>query len=70
MSLDVSVDAGKCQGHARCFTICPEVFDLDDEGHARVIVAMVPAELEEKVREAVGNCPELAISIGQSVRPT
>ena len=29
----VTVDADRCEGHARCWGICPEVFDLDDEGH-------------------------------------
>jgi ferredoxin len=59
----VSVDPDLCQGHARCWQICPEVFDLDDEGHAVVAVAEVPAHLEEKVREAVRNCPERAITV-------
>ena len=59
----VSVDADRCEGHARCWDICPEVFDLDDEGHAVVIVADVPAELEDKARDAARNCPERAIEV-------
>jgi ferredoxin len=59
--MEVSVDPDLCQGHARCWQICPDVFDLDDEGHASVRVAAVPAELEETVGEAVRNCPERAI---------
>jgi ferredoxin len=58
----VAIDADLCQGHARCWDICPEVFDLDDEGYAYVDVADVPPELEAKVRQAVNNCPERAIS--------
>ncbi len=60
--MKVSVDADLCQGHARCWEICPEVFDLDEEGHAVVVQADVPAELEAKAAEAVANCPERAIS--------
>ncbi len=60
--MKVSVDADLCQGHARCWEICPEVFDLDDEGHAVVVQPEVPAELEDKARDAVANCPERAIS--------
>jgi len=60
--MKVVVDADVCQGHARCWEICPEVFDLDDEGHALVRVELVPAELEAKVLDAVSNCPERAIT--------
>jgi ferredoxin len=60
--MKVAVDADVCQGHARCWEICPEVFDLDDEGHALVKVDIVPAELEATVLEAAANCPERAIA--------
>ena len=61
--MKVSVDEDRCQGHARCWAICPEVFDLDDEGHAVVVQPDVPAELEAKAREAADNCPERAITV-------
>lgn len=61
--MEVSVDDDRCQGHARCWSICPEVFDLDDEGHAVVIMSDVPTELEDKVRNAAQNCPEQAIAV-------
>ena len=60
----VSVDADRCEGHARCWGICPEVFDLDDEGHAVVNDPEVPSEHEAKARDAVRNCPERAIVLG------
>ena len=59
--MKVTVEAEVCQGHARCWQICPEVFSLDVEGHALVLEPEVPAGLEGKVREAVANCPERAI---------
>jgi ferredoxin len=58
-----SVDENRCQGHARCWEICPEVFELDDEGHAVVTTPEVPTELEAKAREAADNCPERAIAL-------
>jgi ferredoxin len=58
-----SVDPDRCQGHARCWEICPEVFDLDEEGHAVVHQPDVPAELHGKAREAAANCPESAITV-------
>jgi ferredoxin len=60
--MKVTVDPDRCQGHARCWEICPDVFSLDDEGHAFVAVDVVPSELEDKAREAVINCPERAIT--------
>lgn len=59
----VRVDPDKCQGHARCYALVPEVFDVDDYGLSSVLVDEVPAELEDKVRLAVANCPEYAIEI-------
>ncbi len=60
----VTVDSEKCQGHNRCFALAPELFDVDDYGTAVVIGdGSVPAELEEKARLAVANCPEFAIAI-------
>ena len=58
----VAIDPGRCQGHARCWDICPEVFSLDEEGHGVVTLAEVPPELEAKANDAVENCPERAIT--------
>jgi len=35
----------------------------DEDGHAEVVTAEVPKELEEKARKAMRGCPEQAISI-------
>lgn len=60
----VTVDSEKCQGHNRCFALAPELFDVDDYGTAVVIGdGSVPADLQEKARLAVANCPEFAIEI-------
>jgi ferredoxin len=62
--MKVTVDADRCQGHARCWSICPEVFSLDEEGHSFVPSPDdVPPALEGKVREAADNCPERAILV-------
>jgi ferredoxin len=62
--MDIHVDREKCQGHARCYAICPQVFELDGEGFSFVPVATVPPELENLVVQAIDNCPERAISRG------
>jgi ferredoxin len=66
MSLLVTVDAERCQGHARCYAACPEVFDVDEQGNAVVITPVVPAGREQEVREAAANCPEAAIKVNDA----
>jgi ferredoxin len=61
--MKVAVDADRCEGHARCWQICPEVFSLNEEGHSYVTVNEVPPELEESARQAADNCPERAITV-------
>jgi ferredoxin len=61
--MKIRVDPDKCQGHARCYSLAPELFEVDDYGQSTVIVDEVPAELEEKARLAIANCPEYAIEI-------
>lgn len=58
----VRVDEAKCQGHARCFAVAPELFSVDDYGQSSVIGdGTVAPELEDKARLAIANCPEFAI---------
>lgn len=62
--MQVKVITDKCQGHNRCFALAPELFDIDDLGNAHEIGdGVVPAELVDKARLAVANCPEFAIQI-------
>lgn len=58
----IRVDPDKCQGHARCYGLAPQLFDVDDYGQSSVVGdGTVPAELEGKARLAIENCPEYAI---------
>jgi ferredoxin len=60
----VRVDPERCQGHSRCYSLAPEVFDVDDDGFAYVLVeGELPADLEAKAMLAVENCPERAITV-------
>lgn len=59
----IHVDGEKCQGHNRCYSLAPELFELDDFGTSHEIGdGNVPPELEERARLAIANCPEFAIS--------
>lgn len=68
-SLDVSVDRGRCCGYAVCVGLCPEVFDLDDDGLARIVIDSIPVELEAAVRHAEASCPEAAITVTNGPSP-
>ena len=64
MGLKVKVDRDKCQGHARCAALAPELFVLDELGNAQEAGdGSVPPALTEKAYLAKSNCPELAIEI-------
>ena len=61
----VSVDADRCTGHGRCYTLAPDVFDADEVGHSVVLVADVSGELESHAVTAEQNCPEGAITLSR-----
>ena len=64
MTLKVHVDPDKCQGHARCKALAPELFELDEYGNAREVGdGTVPAALEDSAWLAKANCPEIAIEV-------
>ena len=59
----VAVDASRCQGHARCHALAPELFSVDEYGTSSVVGdGTVPPELEDRARLAIANCPEFAVS--------
>jgi len=62
--MKVKVDREKCEGHARCAALAPELFVLDELGNAREVAdGAVPPALIEKAHLAKANCPELAIDV-------
>lgn len=60
--MKVKVDKEKCIGCGACAGIVPSVFDMDDDGLAKVNSEDV-SSLEEDVRDAAGSCPTDAIEI-------
>lgn len=52
------VDQDKCIGCGLCVAICPEVFQLGEDGKSHV-VGECPNEA--KCQEAIGSCPTVAI---------
>jgi ferredoxin len=66
--MKVHVDAGICAGFGVCLGLCPEVFELHDDGYAIVRVGEVPPAFEDAVRAAVVQCPSGAISLSDDSR--
>jgi ferredoxin len=61
----VCLDVDRCEGHGRCYTLAPDVFDSDDVGHAVVLIEDVTDDLEAQAVDAEKNCPEGAITLSR-----
>jgi ferredoxin len=60
----VHVHPDKCQGHNRCYSVSPDLFELDGLGMSSEIgTGLVPADLIGQARLAEANCPEHAVSV-------
>jgi ferredoxin len=58
------LDSDACQGHGRCYTLAPDLFESDDEGYAVLLVdGELSPEQMEAAQLAVDNCPEFALSL-------
>jgi len=56
----VKVDKNKCIGCGNCSSICPEVFEMQDDGKAGV---KKNAKVNAKcIKKAIESCPVDAIS--------
>jgi ferredoxin len=61
--MKVKVDEDLCLGCGICEGLAPDVFSMANEPFAEVLVDVVPAEMEDDVRQAAEECPEEAILI-------
>jgi ferredoxin len=60
--MKVIVDFDSCIASGACVTACPEVFAQDDDGIVVLLQVDPPAELDEKVNEAIDACPAACIT--------
>jgi len=61
--MDVIVNPDRCIRCGFCETIAPELFCLNNTGHAQVLLQPVPKRLHDLVYQAAEECPEGAIII-------
>jgi ferredoxin len=57
------IDVSRCQGHGRCYTLEPELFDYDDDDHGLPRDVDMTPELLGRAQKVVAECPERAISL-------
>jgi ferredoxin len=63
----VTIDDSRCQGHGRCFSLAPELFESDELGNGVVLGDGTVALGQQRQAElAVANCPERAVSIEEA----
>lgn len=61
--MKVSVDLSKCNGYANCVDQADDIFDLDDKGHAVVLVTSPDKDRAAAVWQAARLCPVRAILV-------
>jgi ferredoxin len=66
--MKVIADYVACEANALCARLAPEVFSVaaGPDGEDQLTIAAdgeVPAELADRVREAVASCPKMALSL-------
>lgn len=60
----VELNRERCSGHARCFAVAPEVFDIDEDGFCLPLPnGPLSSDLEAAARNGVDACPENALRL-------
>jgi ferredoxin len=69
MSHVMRVNPITCKAHGMCAELLPELITLDQWGYPIVGQNVVPPELHDLARRAVGACPTLALLVEDGDRP-
>jgi ferredoxin len=59
----VEAERDDCIAAGNCVMVAGELFDQDDEGIVVVTADEIPADAEDKAREAVKLCPASALRL-------
>lgn len=61
----VRLDRDRCVGHAQCYAVDPALFPIDDHGYSILEDHDVVPGDEERARDGVEACPELALILDE-----
>lgn len=61
--MKVNVDLDSCVGSGSCTNVCPEVFELGDDGYLHVLQEEPDEALRSSVEDAAELCPTGAITV-------
>lgn len=57
------VDKDTCIGCGLCTSVCPEVFEMDDDGKAKASQNKIADNLVDSAKDAEIQCPVSAITV-------
>lgn len=62
-AVKISVDRDRCEGHAQCEAVAPDLFHVDDDGTLsyRYDRESLPPEHAEDAENAIMACPVMAL---------
>jgi ferredoxin len=63
--MELRIDTTRCEGHAQCIIVAPELFDLGDDDVSVVLNPRPTNEQQDLARRAAQMCPIQAISVGE-----
>ena len=63
MSVRIEIDLDACETNGVCVAIVPEALELGDDDVLRRRLTVLPAELEQRAREAARGCPRRALQV-------
>lgn len=63
--MKVKVIEDKCIGCGQCEAVCPDVFQIGDEGFAEVVTNEFKEELIDDIKMAASGCPTDAIEVNE-----
>ncbi len=61
--MNIDIKRSACEGHGLCAQTAPGIYELDDEGYVRLVVAEITPELEAAAQAGARVCPVAALVV-------